>query len=56
MSPTSLLLLLSLAILNPLPGSDPADDDIREDLLEARDMGWGVAARECQGRMVGVTT
>lgn len=37
MSPTSLLLLLSLAILNPLPGSDPADDDIREDLLEARD-------------------
>ncbi len=37
MSPTSLLLVLSLATLNPLPGSDPADDDIRQDLLEARD-------------------
>ena len=37
MSPASLLLVLSLATLNPLPGSDPADDAIREDLLEARD-------------------
>ena len=37
MSPFFLLLVLPLATLPPVPGSEPADDGIREDLLEARD-------------------